>query len=74
MYNCGLINQPKTTCEEAEAEPAVETNANDFCHIFTSRTVEQSETWFKPSGYLATSLTINILINVSNLSKLLKHC
>ena len=30
----------------------------DFCHIFTSRTVEQSETWFKPSGNLATSLTI----------------
>ena len=42
----------------------------DFCHIFNSRTVEQSETWFKRSGKLTTSLSI---FNVSNLSKLLKH-
>ena len=31
-YNCGLIDQPKTTCEEVEAEPAVEKNATGwFC-------------------------------------------
>ena len=31
-YNCGLIDQPKTTCEEVEAEPAVEKNATEwFC-------------------------------------------
>ena len=30
----------------------------DFCHIFNSRTVEQSETSFKPSGKLTTSWSI----------------
>ena len=30
--DCGLIDQPKTTCEEVEAEPAVEKNATEwFC-------------------------------------------
>ena len=42
-----------------------------LCHIFNSRTVEQSETWFKPKRKNRNEL--EYLINVSNLSKLLKH-
>ena len=35
----------------------------DFCHIFNSRTVEQSETWFKSSA--KTRNELEYLINVS---------